>query len=147
MRTPDEPHISVLDAEDLWAKEELVNIWLDGEELTVNKAMIDEGAIVDENLWDVLEMELLRDTLEKTRWTKANARLIRISQTCGMTSWSFGENTSPRWLAMSRGVAGFINPLPFKPVARHKHLHLKITPPNQHLKRASPLMRLHATHP
>ncbi|KAF7153668.1 hypothetical protein RHSIM_Rhsim01G0151100 [Rhododendron simsii] len=36
---PDEPHVVILSSEDLWGKADLVTIWVDGEELVVNKAM------------------------------------------------------------------------------------------------------------
>lgn len=44
-----EPHVAVLDAEDLWGKDELLTVWVNGEELTVNKAMVDQGLIKTDN--------------------------------------------------------------------------------------------------
>ncbi|KAI8568396.1 hypothetical protein RHMOL_Rhmol02G0195700 [Rhododendron molle] len=85
---PDEPNICVLDPEELWGKAELVNIWVDGEELTVNKAMLDEGSLQvnnnnnvnfwnsleEENIWNALEMEFLIDTLEKMKIDKGKRK-------------------------------------------------------------------------
>ncbi|KAF7145090.1 hypothetical protein RHSIM_Rhsim04G0136000 [Rhododendron simsii] len=60
----DEPHVFVLNTEDLWGKADLVTVWVDGEEPTVNKAMVNEGLIKSDNFWDSLEEENLWNTLE-----------------------------------------------------------------------------------
>ncbi|KAI8535448.1 hypothetical protein RHMOL_Rhmol10G0175100 [Rhododendron molle] len=87
----DEPNICVLDPEDLWGKSELVNVWMDGEELTVNKAMLDEGSLQisnnngnnnsnfwnsleEDSIWHALEMETLNETLEKTALDKGKRK-------------------------------------------------------------------------
>ncbi|KAI8572224.1 hypothetical protein RHMOL_Rhmol01G0181600 [Rhododendron molle] len=94
VKIPDEPNICVLDPENLWGKSELVNVWIDGEELTVNKAMLDEGSLqagnsnnnnssnnvnfwnsLEENsIWHALEMETLNETLEKTALDKGKRK-------------------------------------------------------------------------
>ncbi|KAF7153366.1 hypothetical protein RHSIM_Rhsim01G0137800 [Rhododendron simsii] len=84
----------------LWGKVDLVTVWVNGEELIVNKAMIDEGLIKsdnfwdsleEENLWNTLEMELLNETLEKTRLDKGK-RKADIYQTFRMIYQTFGRN-------------------------------------------------------
>ncbi|KAF7147363.1 hypothetical protein RHSIM_Rhsim03G0117400 [Rhododendron simsii] len=79
----EEPHIAVLTSEDLWGKADLVTVWVNGEELTVNKAIVDEGLIKSDNFWDplkeenlrdTLEMELLNETSEKTRLDKGKRK-------------------------------------------------------------------------
>ncbi|KAI8572213.1 hypothetical protein RHMOL_Rhmol01G0180700 [Rhododendron molle] len=103
---PDEPSICVLDPEDLWGKFELVNVWIDGEELTINKAMLDEGSLQigndnsnnnsnfwnsleEENIWHALEMETLNETLEKTALDKGK----RKADDCDFDFSDFWEGT------------------------------------------------------
>lgn len=158
VQIPDEPHIVVLSSEDLWGKADLVTVWVDGEELPVNKAMVDEGLIKsdnfwdsleEENLWDILEMELLNETLEKTRLDNGK----RKADTDLLNLWDdlpvFQAKPSPKTISNLTRSGRIYQPSNFRRGVHLEHSQLKMiqpAPPYQP-PRTNPPTQITFSHP